>query len=397
MKRIRIQFGGVLWLLATGGLASGAFAQASAQNSSQTLADLHARLSAENAVISVEEAMDCSERLKQLGLNAEELPPAERAVLGGVEVYIAAALGDAAAALTRARQLLQDFPEDGAARTAAYVAACAAGDAQLASELGTSLAQGAEGEQRRVWAARRRQMREIGKQAPECEIRAGDGSGFHTRRRSNRVLLLDFWTMLRKPDETTSQALRSIYKESRGSRYFEMVGVNADAESRVAEARAFAGQAGYEWPQVYELASTNAPLTHGAFRAGEPPWQVLIDAYGYVRAVGVATEPGFRYAVRAALAECEGRYAAVPPRTREGEQAQFQRIEIEPSPAKKDAGDQELPSNPEAASKLRQARTFLRTGLRTKARELFEEILRDYPESREARDAQEYLDSMGDP
>ena len=372
-----------------------AYAQSGAAG--KELADLYAGLSRPDTAVSVEEATRCGEKLAQLALKSEDLSPTDRAWLGCVEVYIAAARGDAAAALARAQQLLKDFPEDHDVQVAAYVAACAAGDAQLAYDAGGKLAQGADSEQRRVWSARRRWLRQVGEAAPDVEIRAADGTAFQTQRRNNRVLLIDFWNMLEKPDDTLSALLRTTYKEYRSTVYFDMVGVNADAEGRLADAQAFAKQAGYEWPQAYEKTSTNAPITHEAFHAGNPPWLVLIDAYGYVRAAGTATEPGFLYALRAAVAENEGRFAAVLPRTRAGVQAQVAKVEIAAATDKKDAGDQDLPSNAEAASKLRQARAFLRTGLKTKAKELLEEIVRDYPGTREAQEAQEYLDTSWSP
>ncbi|MBU0616169.1 MAG: hypothetical protein KKI02_00480, partial [Planctomycetes bacterium] len=57
-------------------------------------------------------------------------------------------------------------------------------------------------------------------------------------------------------------------------------------------------------------------------------------------------------------------------------------------------GDQELPSNLEARAKLTQARAFLKAKSRSRAIKLFEEIVRDYPGTKEAQEAQEYLDSL---
>ena len=358
---------------------------------------MFARLSGENSIVSNEQATQYADRLQSWSLKSEALSPADRVKLGCVEVYLAAARGDAATALTRAQQLIKNFPEDRFAQVAAYVAAGAAGDAQLGYELASKLGKGADADQRRAWSTRRRWLREVGKQAPEIDIRAADGTVYQTQRRNTRVLLIDFWNTLETPTDALAKSNVSLYRQYRNSRYFDMVGVNTDAESRVSTAHEFAKTAGYDWNQVYELTSVNAPIAHKAFHAGNPPWQVLIDVYGYVRAVGDATEPGFQYALRAAVAESEGRFAAVMPRTREGEQAQMAKVEITAAPAKQQGGEGDLPSNPDAASKLRQARAFLRTGLRTKAKDLLEEIVRDYPGTAEARDAQEYLDTSFGP
>ena len=45
-------------------------------------------------------------------------------------------------------------------------------------------------------------------------------------------------------------------------------------------------------------------------------------------------------------------------------------------------------------AKLTQARAFLKAKSRSKAIKLFEEIVRDYPGTREAQEAQEYLDAL---
>jgi len=222
-------------------------------------------------------------------------------------------------------------------------------------------------------------------------------TGFRTTRRGDRVLLIDFWNVLQTREDDTSEALRALHEEYQHSLHVDFVGVNADAEAQVPEAKEFAKESGYVWKQRYEYAATNAPITHQAFRAGTPPWQVLIDTFGYVRAVGSVREPGFQYALRAAIAEARRDFEVVLPRTRDGQQPERASAKIEPKTKTAVQPERELPSNPDAAAKLTLARTYLKTGKRTDAKRLFEEIVRDFPGTLEAKEAQEYLDSISNP
>jgi tetratricopeptide (TPR) repeat protein len=254
------------------------------------------------------------------------------------------------------------------------------------------LSKAAKGDQLRLLSQRRRWIRGVGKKAPDVLIRTEDLTEFSTTGRGNKVLLIDFWNVLLPPDEQQVKALRDLYEEYRYSVHVEFVGVNADAEARVDEAKQFAQNNGYVWKQRYECQAREAPITHQAFHAGNPPWQVLVDTFGYVRAIGVASEPGFQYALRAATAEAHGDYEMVMPRDRDGTQPTPPSVTVEPKAKKFSRRQGELPSNPEARSKLNLARIYLKTGKRTDAKRLFEEIVRDYPGTQEAKEAQEYLD-----
>jgi len=358
------------------------------------LGKLHDRLADPSKVLTARDAKQAADRLAEWQLAPEKLAPDDRARLWRVEVYIALAKADARAALERAESLLAESPDEPATLEAVYLAACAAGDAKLGTDALKKLSRSAKGDQRRLLSQRRRWMRGVGEKAPELLIRTEDVTEFSTTRRGDRVLLIDFWNVLLPPDQKEAKALRDLYEEYQYSRHVEFVGVNADAEARVEEAKRFAQENGYVWKQRYEYQARDAPITHRAFHAGNPPWQVLIDTFGYVRAIGAASEPGFQYALRAATAEAGGDREVVLPRSREGEQPQRPSVQIKPK-AKKSAGPQaEPPSNPEARAKLTLARTYLKTGKRTDAKRLFEEIVRDYPGTREAQEAQEYLDSI---
>jgi hypothetical protein len=123
---------------------------------------------------------------------------------------------------------------------------------------------------------------------------------------------------------------------------------------------------------------------------------VLIDSRGYVRAAGDAAGPAFRYAVRAAVAEARGQFSYIAPRSIDGKSAVPESGAAAGGPRKKppESGGGELRDDPDAQAKLTLARTYIRTGKRTEAKRLFQEIVRDYPGTRQAKEAQEYLDGM---
>jgi hypothetical protein len=75
------------------------------------------------------------------------------------------------------------------------------------------------------------------------------------------------------------------------------------------------------WPVHFERQSRNAPLTHREFGVNQRHWQVLIDARGQIRAVGLAADRAFQCALRAAVAETRGEVAYIPPRTLDGKTA----------------------------------------------------------------------------
>ncbi len=374
---------------------SGAWAQSAA--TLRELNKLHERIADPGKVLTAKDARQATNRLAEWKLTPEKLSPEDRARLGRIEVYIALAKGDAKAALERARSLLDESADDAAGCEAAYLAACAAGDAKLGSDMLKKLTKGAKGDRRRRLSQRRRWIRGVGKKAPEVEIRAEDMTAFRTTRRGDRVLLIDFWNVLSTREDDTSESLRALREEYQHSLHVDFVGVNADAETRVPEAKEFAKESGYVWKQRYEYAAADAPITHQAFRAGKPPWQVLIDTFGYVRSIGSAREPGFQYALRAAIAEARGDYPVVLPRTRDGKQSERASAKIEPQAKKPAQQEGELRSDPDAAAKLNLARTYLKTGKRTDAKRLFEEIVRNYPGTLEAKEAREYLDSIWNP
>jgi hypothetical protein len=213
-----------------------------------------------------------------------------------------------------------------------------------------------------------------------------------------KAIVLDFWNTRKAPPDAAVQGLSALRADFETELAFELIGVNTDGPAGGQKARDAARQRGYEWKQHFDAEPAGAATK--LLQPRDPPWLVLIDSRGFVRAVGSGADPALTYAVRAAVAEARGDHEYVAPVTVKGER-------VGPAPAasggpvakaggkKDDAGSwDQLPSNPDAAAKLNTARAFMKTGKRKDAKRLLEEIIRDYPGTREAHLAQELIEDI---
>ncbi|RMF79897.1 MAG: hypothetical protein D6744_08720, partial [Planctomycetota bacterium] len=275
-----------------------------------------------------------------------------------------------------------------------YLAALVAADGKAASEALQALSRRADASRRSELSQKRRRVRGVGKPAPDIEIRTDGGDDFAVRRRGDDVLVVDFWNLRSAPSKELCRALRAAYDEFRDERHLQFVGVNADPEDDLEASRRFAAEHRFEWPQCYEGVGRGAPITHKAFRAGNPPWTVIVDSYGTVRFIGGADEPAFYYVLAAVLAEADGRYD--PPyrvgASRGGEHGSGAEPPVgKPSPPGASAQPK---SNPDALNLFNQARLALRTGSKQRAKKLFQEVIRRWPDSLEAKKAAEILETL---
>ncbi len=363
-----------------------------------TLAELKRldeRLCGQPHFVTRREAKIAGDRLAEWHLDPDKLELPDRLRLLRIRLYVALGHGRAGEALEAARQLFEHGSGDARSLEAVYIAAAAGGDAKLGLDALRKLARRVTGDQRRRIALRKRWLRTVGQAAPDVLIRTDDLSEYRTRRRGGKLLLLDFWNLTTPPPEDAVAAVVALYKLYRDTLYIQFVGIDADAEQRIAEARRFAQEHGMVWKQCYEGQAVGAPLTHKAFGAGKPPWQVLIDTMGYIRAVGDARTPEFQFAVLAAINEARGDAPAVLVRDRRGKQPERRSESIKAAkPPESGQTAVEKPGNAEASRLLTLARTYLKTGRKSDAKALFERIVREFPGTPEARQAQEYLDSV---
>lgn len=372
----------------------------SAQDESQ-LAGLYEQLVRPDQVLPVALGQQALRSLEPWQDRLAELTAPQRRQVLLVETFAALAVGDAARARDRAAELHSTQPDDPLVLRTSLLAATAAGDAQTCEQVLRALPDKPEttGQTGTSTSLARRRLLMVGRPAPDVALRGPSREVNPSE--PGGILVLDFWNLRNPPSEKLSAALVELASQY-GDAGVTFIGVNSDGPARLDEARRLAAERGYTWDQHYEQKSANAPITHQAFKAGTGPWQVLVDASGIIRAVGDASEPGWQYALRAAVAEVRGDFPPVTPRARDGTSPQVARSRREASapPAaarqtpRPPQAQPELPSNPEAAEKLRMARLFLKTGKKTDARRLLQEIVQNYPGTPEARQAQEILDTL---
>ncbi len=375
---------------------TGGTAAAQSRSVLRELRKLHARAARPDRVLSDQDARNVHQRLAGWKLDPARLAPDDRRAWFELRISSDLGLGDVTAARDALDALRKLAPDNPRTWQWTWLVAAAAGDAKLARDAIDHLRKAASDHTtRRAWSRRLRWIRQVGQDAPDVTIRTEDLTEYDVADRGEQVLVIDFWNTRRPPPQEAIDALKRLYEQYRDSPHVAFVGVNADSESNLERAREFARKKGMAWKQCYEGRSAAAPITHKAFKAGRPPWTVVVDSYGFIRAVGSADEPAFVCALRAAIAEARGDAEPVGPRTIRGEQRRAGVAKAAPENrpgGRTRPGD--LPSNPQAASKLRQARAFLKTGLKSKARKLLEEIIRDYPGTLEAYKAREYLETI---
>ncbi len=397
---------------------------------------IHRELSKDLKSVSLEDADRAAARLSRLKLIPAALAPAEQRTLFEAELHIALASGDAAAALKKIDELELLAPTDAGVAQLTLLTATGAGDALLAQEALQRQREGADAETLKLLSVKQRRLKMVGRPAPDEAITPDEGAAIGLRDRNGIVLILDFWALRHKAEAPTWRGLSALHETYKQNVAVQFLGVNSDPPARLEQAREFAGKQ-FHWPQLYEKRSSDAPLTARGFQAGAPPWQVLIDARGVVRAVGDADDAGFVSAVRAAVAEAAGRYPRVEPRSlddkprerpkprepaprkgaaagsttnpstkpakstadKEAEKekpAPVPEEEEEASEKPADAGKRpaEPPSRDEAASLVRQARAYIKTGKKTEARKLLEQVVAQFPNTREAKEAAEMLRTL---
>lgn len=371
-------------------LAATSAAPAQSESALRELAALHAKLARPERVITQAEAEAAAAKLDAWKLDTARLKAKSRDAFLELRVYVALGRGDVAAGRAAFESLQKEHPDDPRTHSAAYLVACAAGDAQAGQ---AAIATLRSGEDRSLWSRRLRWIKHVGDFAPPLRIQCENAAAYSTSRREGKVLVLDLWRASRRPDAAHAAAFHALYDALHASAPVEFVGVNFDSAAGEKRARTFARENGYVWPQHYEKSSTKAPIARLSFDAARPPWTVLIDAGGSVRAVGSASEPGFQYALRAALAEAAGRFEPIHPRTSDGRRPGLvPKRTASKTPAPIDPGD--LPHNTQAEVLLQRARLYMKTGKRRDAKKLLQQVVSKYPGTREAYDAQEWLDNL---
>ena len=348
-------------------------------------------------VLTEEQGRRLQSSLNVWKLKPEDLPPESATHLCVLQVMAALAQGNAEAARAPLAAQQQRAPDDSQTHRLAYLVASATGDAPTGEAALRALSKEANRQQKRNISRKRRGMRMVGQQAPDVRFRSSDLVEFNPSQPDQAVLVLQFWKM-KDLAEQNLKPLRALADQIAETRGAVLVGVNSDDEADVPAAKAFARDNQLEWKQRYEGQSRKAPVTDEAFRVPRPGWIVVIDGYGYVRAIGDPEDPGLPYAIRAAAAEGAGTYPRVLPTARDGSQPEVRHVDDNAN-AGRDAEREEpkvgvLRDDPNAEAKLRRARLLMRTGQRGQAKKLYEEIVAQHPGTIQARKAAQALDGL---
>lgn len=360
----------------------------------------HAKFDKANEILSPADGEAARAQLKAWNLSPEKLDAEPRGWLLQVTIRAALAVGDVRTALEWLPRLQAEAPEDRGTLRAAWLVAIAAGDGQLAAQTLEALrSKGLAGE--KAIALRQRRLALVGKPAPDESVDTADGQTIALQRRGGVVLVMGFWRLKPTPEEKHVKALRELYGAWADDSHVQFVGINADPPAEAEAARKQAAEWGHKWPQVYGLPEGEMPLTRKLADVDAAPYQIVIDGEGNTRAAGAASEPELVYALRAAVAEAKGAYAVMRPKTTAGE-AVSEPVAAKPAgteSAKADAtpqatGKSDLPHNQEAARLLNEARVFQKTGRKTDARRVLQEIIDKYPGTWEAAEAKERLESL---
>lgn len=364
-----------------------------------TLDKLWERFGDADTVIEAADARQGLDRLEQGGIKPDALEPGalKRYVL--LKGRLTLATGQAAAAKTFFEQSAEKLDDDGDCALLGYAIAQCAGDAVLGAESLQRAMTAVSATRRRALRAADRRIDHIGRPAPDVEIVAESGERLNPSEPRDRVMLIDFWRVLPKPDGAHVAGLIALRNSLKRERVVSFFGVNSDSESREEAAQAFAKQAGFDWPIHYERSATAGRISGKYFDVGRPPWLVIIDHYGYIRAIGAGDEPAMHYAARCAAAEARGDAPAVVPRDVNGKQparaaASITEGAVGAAAAKPDRKPAELRDDQEAENLMKQARLYLKTGRRTDAKKILERVIREYPDTQQARDAKAFLSGL---
>lgn len=346
------------------------------------------------STISVEEGRRALEQLESWDLQPAMVDARHRRLALLCYVYASLATGDAEASRSRLESLQAEYPDDREALVAACCVACTVGDGKLGITALRKLSAAAQDAEKSRLRALTRRFKLVGSRAPNISVTTARRSEVSFAAREGKALVVFFWNLRKSLSGKQVQAMRRLYSAYRKSENVEFLGVSANSERDKGKAMSFVRAKGLGWQHHYETKSAGAPITHRAFRAGSQPMQIVIDGDGVIRGVGDIGDPALVYALRATVAEAEGR--AEPPESRSAGGKATSRDPLPPAGEKKGDAKQpkELRNDMEAEAKVRQARLFLRTGLRTKAKQIMRGVVAKYPGTIQAKYCREMLESM---
>ena len=390
--------------LALAAIVSASAAAALAQESEQLedLQRLYKQLTEDtDHIVSVDQGRDALATLDDLVLDESSLEPNQLGQMLLCRIYGLLAIGDAASLEAYMAELQSVQPDAPTTHRAAHLVAAAMGDGKMGAAALNAMAKSLDATVKRKMASKARRFRIVGSPAPALAVNASDGTSIDFADRAGKALILFLWNARRPPSPNEIAAMKRIHAELRSNANVEIFGISANPSTLDGKARGFARSNGLRWPHHYEQRGTGAPVTHKAFKAGSSPAQIVIDIDGVIRAIGVIGGSAMEYATRAAVAEADGRYPLPQSRAANGKLTLrgAERVAAGQQPgrgsrktAKKTA--EPLEDNPDAENLMSQARLMIRLRNRQNAKMILQRIVREYPNTKQAKRALEMLTDL---
>ena len=378
--------------LAQGGLAWGQ----EADQFDELKALYHQLVDRPQAIVTAEAGRDALFKLDELVLDETALEAEQLAQLLLCRIYALLAIGDAASLTPYMSELRSVQPDAAATHRAAHLVAAATGDGKLGVAALSAQARALDATAQRKMAASARRFKIVGSPAPSLTVKADNGADIEFGNRGGRAMILFLWNFRRAPSPEQIAAMRRIYAEHGSNGDVDIFGISANTLTLNGKAHGFARSKGLSWPHHFEQRGMGAPITHKAFKAGSTPAQIVIDMDGVVRAIGEMGAPAMEYATRAAVAEAGGAYPLPESRAANGKITQRGVDRTASASSRKTTRKKAAPleDNRAAENLMQQARLMIRIRNRQNAKKLLQRIVREYPNTKQAKQALSMLDGM---
>lgn len=327
-------------------------------------------------VLSREKGEEALRRSAEIAPKLAALSSEERAKALELAVHSHLLRGDAAGAKLAFDKFAEADATTSTASQTGYLVGVVAGDAVVALQALTAW-EAEDGAKRKTLRAHEENLRLIGATIKDRSALAGG---------EPKLLVLDCWSPPEITARSTAALVRAIETHDRNAVRF--VGVCLADKAAAATGPGAARQ----WTQFYADSDPASTVLLNAFPISRNV-VLIIEADGVIRsAAWGGDDPAFHYALRAAVAESKGEFAPITPRgLREASEQNHDAAPTAGAGTGSAASGTVMRSDPEAARLLDQARLFVRTGRRTDARKLFQEIMDRFPNTTEAAEAAERI------
>lgn len=380
----------VAFALAGAGLASTVYAQRD-EAAIAEMSQAYEKLAKPQKLIDAGAAANMLRQIADWRFRLPELSTEEVRQLKLLNLHCAAANGDARRMVEVIDSIAFRFKDDPETQYGLFLSGVANADAKRGLDAVKTIGSSLPRAEQLPWLFWVRGFRQVGQAAPDLDIKLDGARDLNPRQLTRTALALVFWRRADISDpEAFAGAIEPLHKWRLDHTSVRLVGVNCDTPADQKAARQFEGAHNLKWE-----ACENAEEVAKAFGVTEFPTMIIVDEEGLIRAVGRPDAPAMHYALRVTTRYADGDADYFPPRDQDGVVIKVERpasapVEASAAPTPAGGGDA-LRDDANAESKLREARAFIRTGMKTKAREILEAVIRDYPGTKQAVEARQRL------